>query len=167
MRLTAQDRRSMVSAIMADIPVIDYQATMRARALEVAVQRLPEAVRRVFNGPDKPWIAMRSVYCDCMSFALPSLSNYEDAKALERAVVADAEFDAAHKAHDQQREEHKKIKAELVSNLAGCSTRKQFVERFPELEKYAPSLGAVQNLPATTALVDHLRSAGLPVETPQ
>ncbi len=54
------------------------------------------------------------------------------------------------------------VKSKLESALAGVRTRKQFVEMFPELEKYAPKeVKKDVMLPAITGVVDDLSKLGL------
>lgn len=164
MKFTNDIRARIVSAILADIPVIDHADAMRKRALAVAREAAPDAVRKMLDGPNAHWVNLESVYCDCMSFRVPA-ADYNAARDLSAALKADADFDAAHKAHDAQREQIAGLRFSLKANLASCSSRKAFVERFPDLAKYAPAESAPPaNLPATTSLMDNLKAAGLPVE---
>lgn len=55
-----------------------------------------------------------------------------------------------------------KLDHKIRTQLASCSTLKQFRERFPELAEFAPEPGVVANLPATTDLMDSLKAAGFP-----
>jgi hypothetical protein len=166
MKLTQDIRRQMVNAIMADIPVIDHAGAMSKRAMDIAVAALPEPVRRLWNGPHKSFVSTGSVHFCCCSYFLPNAGHYDDRKALGQVIAADAEWSAAHAAFEAQRDAHKAMRAQLRANIDTCSTRKQFIDRFPALEKYAPALGTSVgiNLPASTALIDSLISAGLPVE---
>jgi hypothetical protein len=166
MKLTQEIRRQMVSSIMADIPVIDHARTMKNRAIAIAVAALPEPVRRLWGGPHKCFVSTGTVhFCD-VAYCLPNAGTYDDRKALGAVIAADAEWMAAHAAFEAQRDAHKEMRQQLRANIEACSTRKQFIDRFPALEKYAPSVGlaAVSNLPATTALIDSLVAAGLPME---
>lgn len=167
MKFTNDIRLRIVSAILADIPVIDHADAMRKRALAVAREAAPEAVRKMLAGPNAHWVNLESVHCDCMSFRVPA-ADYQSARDLSAILKADADFDAAHKAHDAQRDRLASLKGSLRANLASCSSRKAFVERFPDLAKYAPAENAPPaNLPATTSLIDALRAAGLPTEAEQ
>lgn len=162
MRLTNDIRNMIVNSIMADIPVIAHEDAMRKRAMEIAVSLLPADVLAIYKGPNKHWIKTDTTYVCCVVYNLPGLSDYESRKARDAAIEADEAWNAAHKAHDEQRDNLKALRASLRANLAGCSTRKQFIERFPELAKYAPQDAAtVANLPATNELVQRLQSAGL------
>lgn len=164
MRLTNDIRDRIIRDIMADIPVVAHEDVMRKRAMEIAVSLLPADVLAVYNGPNRHWIETGATFVCCVAYKLPGLNDYESRKAREAAIEGDEVWAAAHQAHDEQRENRKALMAALRVNLAGCSTRKQFVERFPELAKYAPQdTQATANLPATNELVERLQSAGLPV----
>jgi hypothetical protein len=166
MKLTQDIRRRMVDSIMADIPFVDHARTMEKRAMAIAVAALPEPVRRLWNGPHKSFVSTGSVHFCCCSYYLPNAGTYDDRKALGRVIEADSEWSATHAAHEAQNDARKAVRLQVRANIEACSTRKQFIDRFPALEKYAPSLGAslVVNLPATTTLIDSLVAAGLPVE---
>lgn len=163
MKLTQYDRKCIVASILADIPEIDHADTMRKRALAVAKQAAPETVRKLLDGPTAHWVNKETVYCDCMSFRVPA-PDYNAARELSAALKADPEFSAAHKAHDDQRDQRVNLRRELEANVGLFTTRKRFIERFPDLAKYAPDdSSSPSTLPATTSLVDHLRAAGMPL----
>jgi len=162
MRLTNDVRTMIVNSIMADIPVIAHEDAMRKRAMEIAVSLLPADIRTAYNGPNKHWIETNYTSVCCVTYSLPGLGDYESRKAREAVIEGDEVWAAAHKAHDEQRDNLKALRASLRANLEGCSTRKQFIDRFPKLAKYAPQNAAtVANLPATNELVQRLQSAGL------
>jgi hypothetical protein len=173
MRLTVELRAQIVKDIMADMPALspsllkDYRDTMDKRAREIAVDDLPEKVKAIYNDPTlRPYINTEYVSVCCVGYNLPTLARgYDSTRALMKAIETDPAFDAAHKAYDKLRDDTQRIRSQLALNVAIPRTVKAFVEMFPDLAKYAPEepTPATANLPATTALMDSLKAAGLKV----
>jgi len=174
MRLTSTIRHQIVRAIEADVPNIsdryikDLQEKMERRARAVAIEQLPEDVRAIYKDPDlRSYVNHEYVYSCCIGYSLPSIIYNEGSRTnpLRLVIQEDAEFVAAHDAYDKARATARDLHNTLVANLNTCKTVKGFVDRFPELAKYAPKESQpIVNLPATTALMDSLKAAGLSVE---
>jgi hypothetical protein len=174
MRLTQTNRWQIVNAIKADVPNIsdrhikDLQDLMEKRVRAIAIEQLPEKVRAIYNDPAlREYVNTEYVYSCCVGYLLPSIAQdgLSRTHPLRQAIEADPDFAAAHTAYDRAKDMARDIHNTLVANLNTCKTVKSFVERFPELAKYAPKENApVQTLPATTALMDSLKAAGLSVE---
>lgn len=162
MRFTNDIRRQIVSAVLADIPKINYKAKMTARAVEIGVAAMPNAAQALWKKSEtRQYVRTQSHYICCISVRVPGLLDWDDKKRIED----DAEFQQHHTAYEKQRDERDSLKDALTANLASCSSSKQFIERYPELAKYAPKEDApAANLPATKSLVTALKAAGLQLE---
>lgn len=173
MRLTAELRAQIVRAIMDDMPALStnllksYRDTMDKRAREVAREQLPEKVRAIYDDVDlRSYINSEYVNICCAGYSLPTLARgWDGRQVLSAAIATDPAFDAAHTAYDKLRDDAQRIQNQLALNVAIPRTVKAFIEMFPDLAKYAPEepTPATANLPATTALMDSLRAAGLKV----
>ena len=161
MRLTNEIRDRIIRHIMQDVPVIDYESQIRARAVQIGVEAMPPTVRKVYDDPKaRHFIRVSQFYIDCMTLSIPGLDRC-DSEVVAR-VRNDERLNELHKLHDDQRDARIALGKQLKANVYSCSTRKQFVDSYPDLAKYAPELTAsVPNLPASTALVDALKAAGL------
>lgn len=174
MRLTSTIRHQIVQAIEADVPNIsnrcikDLREKMEKRALAVAIEQLPEKVRAIYNDPNlRNYVNREYLYSCCVGYHLPSIIHNEGSRThpLRMVIQEDAEFVSAHDAYDKARATARDLRNTLVANLNTCKTIKGFVDRFPELAKYAPRESQpIVNLPATTALMDSLKAAGLSIE---
>lgn len=163
MRFTNDIRRQIVADVMADIPVIDYAGQMAARALAMGVAALPPAARKVWDDPDtRHHLQTQHHSLCCVTARIPGLLEWND----REKIMADPEWKALHEAFEAQRETIQTLRQQVKVNVALCNSRKAFVERFPDLAKYAPTdaSAAVANLPATTNLIEGLRAAGLKLE---
>lgn len=172
MRLTNDIRDRIVRSVMADVPLRDWQAEADAIVLPAAIERLPDAVRRLWkNSETRPFIQTAMVYAKDRSTlstrvvipsATASIASYEREACLGEEATKALDALGEEKVADKAR--LKSLQNELRANLAACSTVKQVGERFPDLASYLPSEAATPNLPATTAVIDKLRDAGWPVE---
>jgi len=173
MRLTVELRAQIVRDVMADMPALspsllkDYRDTMDKRAREIARDELPEKVRAIYDDKDLClYINNHYVSVCCVGYQLPTLARgYDSTRALMKAIETDPAFNAAHTAYDKLRDDMQRIQSQLALNVAIPRTVKAFIEMFPDLTKYAPEepTPATANLPATTALMDSLKAAGLKV----
>lgn len=163
-RLTNYERDSLVRRILADIPEVDYAAQMKSRAVEICIGLMPAPVRRIWENAElRGYLKSGSTNHCCMMLPTPGFGNYDD--QVRSAFKVDDKLNAAHKLHDEQKLARDGLRQGLKANIYSCSTDTQFRERFPELAKYLPAASAaISNLPATTALIDSLRSAGLALE---
>ena len=171
MKLNSRIRERIVDAVLADLPQRDFKAEAEAIVLPAVLERVPSPVQRAWkDNASRPYVrtASCSTNCGALSAHVPHYRGYlygneaKDAMGLE----AWAALQALCGEHRKYRDERKALKARLAANLSACTTRKAFIERFPELAKYAPNEAAapVANLPATTELIDSLKAAGLKIE---
>ena len=172
-RLTIEMRTAIARKVLADMPALDpkhikdLQDKMSKRAREIAVEQLPEKVRAVWTDPTlQMYVHTEYVHVCCMGYSLPvsKEQEYRRDTRLGRIIEADPEWIAAHTAHDKLRDDTRRIQEQLSLNLALPKTVREFIEMFPDLAKYAPEESRpVAQLPATTALMDTLKAAGLKV----
>jgi hypothetical protein len=160
------DRARIQRAILAELPTVDYAEKIKRRAQSLAVATLPPAAKGLWNdSATRGLISVRTCYFPysgrrnyaAASVSLPGFESHHDTIKKDPEIVA---FVAAYEA---QRDTYDKLKLELVNNLASVSTHEAFAERWPELARFLPdgSEAKCANLPATTALIDGLRAAGL------
>ena len=176
MNMTNDLRRRIKNAIMTDMPTIGSKKTMdlsnaaEKRAREIAVEALPDDVRAIYKDPDlRGYINHEYFYVDMFGYVLPAMKNddYNTKSPLVATINADPVFAAARGAYKDIVDASRDIEREINAHLATCKTLKAFTTRFPALAKYAPadtSRNPTANLPATTALMDSLKAAGLSVE---
>lgn len=162
-KLTNEMRNKIRYSVEAALPSPTADA-MRKRAITVALALLPPTVRAVYDNVEtRPFVNVTSFWLDCMTLAVPATTDSDDRSAVHKALGSDAELTALHNAYDAARDLRSAAIQELRNGLIGCSTIKQFVERFPDLAQYAPAdIENPSNLPATTAVMDALKAAGLP-----
>ena len=176
MNMTNDLRRRIKNAIMTDMPTIGSKKTMdlsnaaEKRAREIAVEALPEDVRAIYNDADlRGYVNHEYVYTDLFGYLLPAMKNddYNTKSPLVATINADPVFAAARDTYKGIVDASRDIEREINAHLATCKTLRAFTTRFPALAKYAPTDGSrtpTANLPATTALMDSLKAAGLSVE---
>jgi len=170
MRMNDAIRVEIVRAVMADVPAIAYDVKMRDAALKAAVDALPPEARKLWDNPDtRGWINMRPYYNCCMSFVLPVKLSERPFWENQDGHVAfqDPEYLRLHKLHDEQEAARDAARTQITQAVKTCTSVKQFIERYPELAKYAPE-GArqkQQNALASTELMDSLKTAGLKTDT--
>ncbi len=168
--LSKYTKECIIRRIMADIPVDNIAQRAADAFLAAAVAALPPKVRAAYDDPEtRNFInhARFGTNCGAIYGKAPApIDTYSTSGWV--AFAGQEAWDALMKAcadNRAQAQSRDKIKAELEANFASIRTVKQFQERFPELVKYLPpSQQPVANLPATTALIDTLRAAGLPAE---
>ena len=171
MKLTKYMKEAIVRKIIADIPERNFQAEAEALVLPAVMARLPAKVKAAFNDPATAAFiktAPAGTNCGALYVQIPAQSSYLDTTEKMEALGAEtwAALQALCGEHRAAKEERQRLSITLAANFARITSRKQFVERFPDLAKYAPEEDApAANLPATTALIDTLKAAGLPVQS--
>lgn len=169
-RLVNEQRSRIRRAILAEVPKVDYAEKIKRKATSLAVANLPPAAKRLWEDTALRGLldtdgcyfgyseGRRNYVASC---SLPGFESYHhtiqtDPEIVELCRLAEAQDDVFNK-----------LDAELRNNLASVNTHEAFVERWPELARFLPdgSEAKVANLPATTALIDGLRAAGLELDT--
>lgn len=171
MKLTNAIRESIVRSILADIPRRNFQDEAEKIVLPAAIELLPAAVKRVYKDAEtRPYVRHAAVRTNCGALYVQIPCCEGDSYSVNdpvRFIGAEA-WAAFQKLCGENRAEKDSIrdtKRQLEIAIGGCSTAKQVRDRFPDLAKYLPAEDQVQNLPATTAVIDNLKSLGWQPET--
>ena len=177
MNMTNDLRHRIKNAIIADMPTFapskrkDLFDAIEKRIREVAVAALPEKVRAVYDDADlREYVNYDYIYMGGFGYQLPApasseLNGYN--QFLKNTLSADPALTALRETYDRMVDTLKTIDRDISIHLATCKTLRAFTTRFPALAKYAPEerpRATSANLPATTALMDSLKAAGLSVE---
>lgn len=169
-RLLNEQRSVIRRAILAELPRVDYSELIKVRAQSLAVFHLPAAAKRLWDDAEtRPLLKTESChfgYDDnrrqyAAAVSLPGFSEWHNDIVVDEGIVELVRL------HNVQADLRASLDAELRNNLASVNTHEAFVERWPELARFLPdgSEAKVANLPATTALIDGLRAAGLALDT--
>lgn len=176
MNLTKTHRKHIVQLVMQDTPrrhKLDIQDRLQAIVDKAITERGPEGVRKLWK--DKEYGKYLHRTSTNAGYLRPKpnagyennapyvsfLFNYEfpdddPMRAEVAAVVAD---------HLEEQAERNQVRQQLEDTLAGIRTRKQFLERFPELAKYAPTEpGADRSVPAIANVMAALSTLGWPAD---
>ncbi len=166
MKLTNAIRERMVRSILADIPRRDFQHEAEAVVLPAAIELLPAPVKRVYkDSATRPYVRHAAVRTDCGALYVQIPCCEGDGYSVNEPVrfigeEAWAAFQKLCGENSEEKDSLRTAKRQLEIGLGGCSTDKQVRDRFPDLAKYLPAQEEVANLPATTAMIDSLKSLG-------
>lgn len=164
MRLTKADRSAFVSAVMDDVPQVDYHEMVRKEVQQWGFNALPEELKPLVKQyPDyfnKRYIGTPygcpGVYCIC-----PSEFSYDE---LENSPDKWAQLVELGKLHSAQASTRNELQTNVQGLIRTCTTLKQAQERLPEFIKYLSTdrePSALANLPVANTLAD-LQAAGWP-----
>lgn len=144
MKLSTYHKDAIVRAITQDLPPVGNLSEQMTAA---AVKLMSVSCRNLYK---KSPGAIRKT----TAYAVSQTSvTFIIGDAIESAVVAP--FEAAFKHRN-------KVLADLKAAVNGCTTRKQFIDRFPEFSHHAPpEHGKCDTLPAVSNVVADLVKLGL------
>ena len=162
MKLTVSDKDAFVSAVMADVPSIDYAAEMWKLVEPHVVAQMPLKIKAVYEDKD-----LRGCLQNCKVF-LPShiwviyqpigqdFRPEKDAALWEQLVALD-------NLHVEQENARRVLHSKLCVAIRSLKTLAQLKKALPEFEKYMPTeVTATPNLPALANLVTEFTKAGWP-----
>jgi hypothetical protein len=162
MRLTKTDKQAFVTAVMNDVPEVDYNEICRKEVTAWCDARMPEEVKAVMKKYPE-WI--NQTY-----FSTPyGLSNVSI--VAPESIYTDGCGEFGTRLHELARlkklqdEQRGDMKRKVEAMIEPCTTLKQAKERLPEFEKYLPKERTgtgVGNLPAVANVVAALMEAGWP-----
>jgi len=170
MRLTNHMREAFVSAVMADLPVIDYEQKIRDAFMKAHAASIPVAVKKILADEElSSWVKREGITLSKNRGSLPRdcyISFYGmvcgDNNALQSlAKEVAAPFVVAW--HEQvERIAHLSKTLRCAAN--NCNTTTQLADAYPEFNKYLPKSEAevTRNLPAVANLVGEFTKAGWP-----
>lgn len=162
MKLNTADRDAFVTAVIGDVPSVDYVTQAHLIVLDEVGAKLPAKVRAVWDSKE-----LRGyVRCDNYfrangfntSFAIP-LGGYTPSAANIKKLQALADKYSA------QRKQRDDLRAKVRAVIESCTTLKQAKERLPEFTKYLPAergTTGVCGLPVIANVVADLSKAGWP-----
>jgi phosphoglycolate phosphatase-like HAD superfamily hydrolase len=161
MRLTNYRRDAFVSAVMADVPCINYQEQAEKLITDDAYNQMPAEVKAVFdNKLTTHWLHTKFYYFRSMVFssvAFKAPENYEPTPETREKLVA------LNEAKAKQQATHNDLKNKLVAAIYSVTTVKAARELLPEFLDYLPDEEKpTKNLPAVANLLDDLKAAGFP-----
>ena len=164
MRLTKYDRQAFVSAVLDDIPKIDYEAKAHKLIREFAITTYPEELQplvKKYPGffQDRyvgrlPY-GVRPLYVKIRPGVADNLEKYSE--LWDQLVELGNQQSEQNNALEEQR-------AKLEAVISQCSTLKVALERLPEFDKYLPQdrpNSVATNLPVAN-LVSDLVALGWP-----
>lgn len=152
-KLTKTDKEAIIASIIADVLKPD-QSKLRDEMQKALVKGMSRACQNLYKKSPE---ALRTVY-----------ANY--AYGLDRGVEL-VSGDANHKdilePFSTSYQERRKVLNNIGEAVMACTTRKQFVDRFPELTSYLPTESApCPTLPAiANAVADLVRIGFVPKVT--
>lgn len=155
MKLNTYEKEAIVRSIMNDLPKIDY-TKRKADAQAAVVKAMSPTARKLYRECPK---ALRETN-------VGDLFGTDGSYYSRYLVVGDVDTKTVEAIlqiyHDEDNARYQ-ARQDLKAAVRACNTRKQFVDRFPEFEKYAPSEpGKSSNLPALANVVAGLAKLGWP-----
>jgi hypothetical protein len=148
MKLTKYHKEAIVRAISADIkrPPVTLEQLHAA-----IVKGMSPGIKRVYAKTPQ---ALKVQHCYPKEYGHQGTYNYT-------FIVGDADMAAALKPFKDVEDKRKRALQDLTAAVEACSTRKMFIDRFPEFSKYAPAEHTVcSTLPAISNVVASLVEVG-------
>lgn len=166
MKLSNYVKDAVISAIMQDVPQVDYSRQAEKMFRDALYAVLPDAVKALLSTPE-------GYRLDSGRVVLPS--PVTDSIWVRGAVekdgekVSEATRNEVHRLmdlHYKQKKERTALRNKLRNGIYGVNTRAQFIKTFPEFEKYMPAAPEKpsSNLPVDTTVVSSLMQAGWPAK---
>lgn len=169
--LTKKDKERIIRSILADIPIENDGSNIRARALDIAVSRLPERVRALWDDDGlRGYVHTENFYLRGYgSVSIPCDDSWQYNEMDELAFGAEGLLELSRMVDDYQAAKDKRdiLCDKITVEIGVVRTDKQFRERFPDLVKYLPEIMKTKNPLATTDLMDTLKAAGFDSEAKQ
>lgn len=161
MRLTNYQRDAFISAIMNDVPKIDYQTQAEAIAKEDAYNQMPVKVKEAFN--DKtllPYFHKQYFYFRGMNFC--SVTIYAP-EGFDVGADAKTKLHELNDLKNSQQENRNALESKLRGAIYSVSTLKAARELLPDFLDYLPEEDKpTKNLPAVANLIVDFKAAGFP-----
>lgn len=170
MRMTKALREQIVRDIMKDTPKENYQEQAEDLLRKIAHEVMPPEVtaaakahpfRFLVEYPEV-WVGNKyGASGHMIHIAVRGYSQTYDGKKLNLHPDMEQVCELARK-EKAQRDTRKSLKDRLEGMFMGVTTRKQFVERFPQFAKYMPMPDApeIKTLPVDPAIFETLKELG-------
>lgn len=174
MKLTKTHREEIVAAVMRNTPM-RHKLTIGERIQAVVdkaiVERGPRGIRHLWkdkefgqylNRTSRNAGYLRTEHNRFYEHKLPQVSMLS---GLDLDGEAQTEIQQIADEYLEEMSQREDAESKLHAALAGIRTRKQFVEQFPELEKYAPDeMTADRTVPAIANVMATLSKLGFPAD---
>lgn len=157
MRLNKHHKEAIVRAILQDVPQIDYETQIDDFVAKALYKNAPKEIQTVWD-------------CKKLRGWLRPTRNHEGDvyHMLGNSSIDGADLARLKELRTKRKEQFEQLLAlerKLKASIESCRTRKQFVDRFPEFEKYAPiAEGTTDYALATANLIKELTASGWPAQ---
>lgn len=168
MRLTKSDKDAFITAVVQDIPKVDYLEQIRAIVVEDSINRLPEKVQAIARDKTLSHFLETTSYWTGNNSILVYRArgtHYSPSKA------AQAKINDLTKLSNEQETRLGDARAKLRGAIEPCTTLKVALERLPEFEQYLPKqqektvyLPSIANLCADLATLGWPKDKAAPVK---
>lgn len=124
MKLTSNDKNTILRGIQADLPEIDDREAIQA----ALVKAMSPTCRKLYEVTS---LALATHYQNSYHVFLGGFYSHD-------FVKGDADADAVLKPFQEKKKAREAALQAARTAVAGCNTVKQLTERYPEFAKYAP-----------------------------
>lgn len=169
MKLTKSDREAFVSAVLNDIPQVDYNELAQKYVKDFLIEKMPPKIKAVYDDKElRDWLSTSYVGMpgSLQTFYFHHVNNEYRKINTVYPELAEQLVEWSDKLYEQNQVQ-RDMQLKLGGIINGCSTLKQAKERLPEFEKYLPKerdATGVSNLPAVSNVVAELSKLGWPKE---
>lgn len=174
MKLTKTHREQIVAAVMRNTPMrhkLSIGERIQAVLDKFITERGPRGIRHLWEDKEIGRYLNRTSHN--AGYLRTESSRFYDSRLPQVSTLYGLDLDSEAKAEIQQiadeyleeMRQREDAESKLHSALAGIRTRKQFIEQFPELEKYAPEeIAADRTVPAVANVMATLSKLGFPAD---
>lgn len=172
MKLTKTHREQIVAAVMRDTPMrhkLSIGERIQAVVDKFVTERGPRGIRHLWKDKELgQYLKRTSLH---VGYLRVEPNRYYDSRLPYVTALSGVDPDREAQVEIQQiadeyleeMSQREDAESKLHAALAGIRTRKQFVEQFPELEKYAPDeMTAGRTVPAIASVMATLSKLGFP-----
>ena len=162
MKLTRTDKDAFISAVIQDIPKVDYQEQYRALLQEDAIAQLPAKIQAIARDKELRHFLRTGVIWGRGNMS--SVAVYEGHGTNFKPTPAVSEkVDQLIQLRREQGQRLEDMRLKLNAAIAPCATLKMALERLPEFAKYLPEAREKSvYLPSIANLVADLSTLGWP-----
>jgi hypothetical protein len=162
MKLTRTDKDAFVSAVIQDIPKIDYEEQYRVLVVEDSIACLPEKVQAIARDKSLKHFISTTTHWHRGNMPTVTVFTGRGGSYTPSSEVAPKLAEIA-RLHREQEERLNLMRQSLNASISACTTLKMALERLPEFAKYLPEQREkAVHLPAIANLVADLTKMGWP-----
>lgn len=163
MRLTKNDKKAFVRAVMDDVPQVDYNEQARKLVMDWAISIMPPVVRQAY-GEHPEYFENNYAGTPAGLFGAYVPVSEESRNIAKRDPEFWQQLVALGGKNKEQDTKIRELECKVRGIIESCSTLKTALERLPEFAKYLPADrdgGKITNLPVANTVTD-LINAGWP-----